>query len=136
MGKIAVFKKVVTFIAVPLVIIGIMFYHVIKMKHIRNMLSNEYLIIESKDSINDIVMNIYFPDGFRDVPSTKLIKLSDGSKRTLFTYNEDDSASISDVIRAGTIISKQKDNDTVALINITSTDTSVYYFKILNSEYK
>ena len=100
------------------------------------MLSNEYLIIECKDSINDIVMNIYFPDGFRDVPSTKLIKLSDGSKRTLFTYNEDDSASISDVIRAGTIISKQKDNDTVALINITSTDTSVYYFKILNSEYK
>jgi hypothetical protein len=106
------------------------------MIHTGNSLSEEYSLIEKRDSINNVVINIYFPDGFKDTPSTKLIVLSNGSKRTLFADEDSVLRSISDVIKVGTIITKQKDNDTVVLTNITSSDTAVYYFKILNSDFK
>lgn len=123
-------------LVLPVLIIGILIYHSWRMIHTGNSLSEEYSLIEKRDSINNVVINIYFPDGFKDTPSTKLIVLSNGSKRTLFADEDSVLRSISDVIKVGTIITKQKDNDTVVLTNITSSDTAVYYFKILNSDFK
>jgi hypothetical protein len=136
MEKLAIFKKIASVLVLPVLIIGILIYHSWRMIHTGNSLSEEYSLIEKRDSINNVVINIYFPDGFKDTPSTKLIVLSNGSKRTLFAKEDSVLRSISDVIKVGTIITKQKDNDTVVLTNITSSDTAVYYFKILNSDFK
>lgn len=136
MVKVAILKKIASLLAIPVVISGILVYHSYRMIQKGNSLSEEYLLIEKKDSINGVIINIYFPDGFKATPSTRLVVLSNGSKRTLYADEDNIFRSISDVIKVGTIITKQKDNDTVILTNITATDTSVYYFRILNSEFK
>jgi len=136
MEKLAIIKKIASVLVLPVIIIGILAYHSWRMIHTGNSLSEEYSLIEKRDSINSVVINIYLPEGFKDTPSTKLIILSNGSKRTLFADEDSGLRSISEVIREGTLINKQKDNDTVVLTNITSSDTTVYYFKILSSELK
>jgi hypothetical protein len=136
MVKVAIFKKIASVLAIPILVIGILVYHSYRMIYIGNSLSEEYLLIEKKDSINDVIINIYFPDGFKATPSTRLIVLSNGNKRTLFTEEDNVFRSISDVIKIGTRITKQKDSDTVVLTNITAADTSVYYFRIKDSNFK
>jgi hypothetical protein len=136
MVKVDILKKIASVLAIPVLIIGILVYHSYRMTHIGNTLSEEYLLIEKKDSINDVIINIYFPDGFKATPSTRLIVLSNGSKRILFANEDNVFRSISDVTKVGTIIKKQKDSDTVVLTNITAADTSIYYFRILDSDFK
>ena len=136
MERLKGFRKIASILFVPIVIIGLMVYTFIKMNRINDSLSKEYLLIEKKDAINDVITDIYFPDGFRDTPSTKLVKFSNGNKRTLFTYKHGDSISISEVINVGTKITKKKDSDTIYLSNITNTDTMTYYFRIRNGDFE
>ncbi|MBL7906295.1 MAG: hypothetical protein JNL22_14830 [Bacteroidales bacterium] len=131
-----ILKKISSILIIPVVVIGVLLYQTHRMNRKSKLLSEEYLLIKKKDSIYDVVVSIYFPDGFKSVPSTRLIVLSNIGKRTLYTDKDDACKSIGDVIQVGTLISKQKDNDTVVLKNIKASDTSVYYFRILDPDFR
>lgn len=136
MGKLSIFKKVAAVLAIPVVIVGILLIHHYKMKRADNYYSSEYLLIEKKEFIDDKVSSIFLPKGFKDNPYALYVVMEKTGKRTLIADMDYKQRTINDVIKVGTIITKQKDNDTVVLKSITSRDTAVYYFKILNRDFK
>ena len=129
-------KKIASILAIPIVVIIVMLYHYYKMKRADDNYSKEYVLIKREEFIDDIVSSIYLPKGFKANPYSLYIKIGKTGKRTLRADLDKNQRSINDVIRIGTLISKQKDNDTVVLTNITASDTSVYHFRILDSDYK
>jgi len=136
MEKLTILKKVASVLVIPVLIVGILLSHHYKMKRADDYYSKEYVLIEKKDSIDDIVESIFLPEGFKENPYAKYLLLEKTGKRTIIADMDNKQRTINDVIKVGTIITKQKDNDTVVLTNITSRDTTVYYFKILNSDFK
>ncbi len=136
MEIVPILKKIASVLVIPVVIVGILLSHHYKMKRADDYYSKEYVLIKKKEFINDKVSSIFLPSGFKVNPYALYVVMEKSGKRTLIADMDYKQRSISDVIIVGTIITKQKDSDTAVLTNITSTDTAVYYFKILNKDFK
>lgn len=136
MVKVSILKKIGSVLVIPVVVIIVMLYHYHKMKRADDYYSKEYVLIEKKEFIDDKVSSIFLPKGFKANPYALYIKMEKTGKRTLRADLDKNQRTINGVIRVGTLISKQQDSDTVVLTNITAADTSVYYFRILDSNFR
>lgn len=136
MVKVDILKKIGSVLVLPVVVIIVMLYHYHKMKRADDYYSKEYVLIEKKEFINDKVSSVFLPNGFKVNPYAIDVIMEKSGKRTLMADMDHNQRTIIDVIKVGTIITKQKDSDTVVLTNITAADTSVYYFRILDSNFR
>ncbi len=99
-------------------------------------LNKEYPLITEGDSINGMVSYIFHPDGYKENPYGRYIKVSNEGKRTVLAKRNKSRIVIGDVIKVGSHLYKLSANDTIRLQNISNQDTSTYYFEIWNRNFK
>jgi hypothetical protein len=99
-------------------------------------LNNEYPLITEGDSINGMVSYIFHPDGYKENPYGRYIKVSNEGKRTILAKRNKSRIVIGDVIKVGSHLYKLSASDTIRLQNISNQDTSTYYFEIWNRNFK
>lgn len=107
-----------------------------KMNKRTRRLNIEYPLITKEDSINGMVNFIFHPDGFKENPYGRYIKVSNEGKKSILAKRNEEHTVIGDVIKVGSHLYKEPGSDTIRLQNISNQDTSTYYFELWNRNFE
>lgn len=107
-----------------------------KMNKRTRRLNIEYPLITKEDSINGMVNFIFHPDGFKENPYGRYIKVSNEVKKSILAKGNEEHIVIGDVIKVGSHLYKEQDSNTIRLQNISNQDTSTYYFELWNRNFE
>ncbi len=101
------------------IVVGYIYYTSHKnYRDLRAKLSKEYKDIKKEDEINSKIVSTYFPEDWRGSSIEQFVKLENVEKVHLNIYFlRHNSPNLNTIVKAGTILKKDKGSDTLKLYN-------------------